>query len=173
MKRVVVTGIGLLTSLGINPEIIWSNLLNRKSGIKKIKNFDVSDLPCKIAGYISHDQEDENFYDRSLHLENKEIKRNDRFIQYGLAAATMAVKDSGIEDLNELDKLPRNTFLEVDVMKTRYLDNDIIEILEDFIIKARERQIDIKLVSKRGIVENPESFVEFFKNRPKSDLSLS
>ena len=75
--------------------------------------------------------------------------------------------------LNELDKLPRNTFLEVDVMKTRYLDNDIIEILEDFIIKARERQIDIKLVSKRGIVENPESFVEFFKNRPKSDLSLS
>jgi len=63
--------------------------------------------------------------------------------------------------------------LEVDVMKTRYLDNDIIEILEDFIIKARERQIDIKLVSKRGIVENPESFVEFFKNRPKSDLSLS
>ena len=105
MKRVVVTGIGLLTSLGINPEIIWSNLLNRKSGIKKIKNFDVSDLPCKIAGYISHDQDDENFYDRSLHLENKEIKRNDRFIQYGLAAANMAVKDSGIEDLKEVEKL--------------------------------------------------------------------
>ena len=105
MKRVVVTGIGLLTSLGINPEIIWSNLINRKSGIKKIKNFDVSDLPCKIAGYISHDQEDENFYNRSLHLENREIKRNDRFIQYGLAAATMAVKDSGIEDLKEIEKL--------------------------------------------------------------------
>ena len=105
MKRVVVTGIGLLTSLGINSEISWSNLINRKSGIKKIKNFDVSDLPCKIAGYISHDQDDENFYDRSLHLENKEIKRNDRFIQYGLAAAIMAVQDSGIENLNEVDKL--------------------------------------------------------------------
>ena len=105
MKRVVVTGIGLLTSLGINSEISWSNLINHKSGIKKIKNFDVSDLPCKIAGYISHDQEDENFYDRSLHLENKEINRNDRFIQYGLAADSMAVKDSGIEDLNELEKL--------------------------------------------------------------------
>ena len=75
MKRVVVTGIGLLTSLGINSEIVWSNLINCKSGIKKIKNFDVSDLPCKIAGYISHDQDDENFYDRSLHLEKKEINR--------------------------------------------------------------------------------------------------
>ena len=105
MKRVVVTGIGLLTSLGINSEIIWSNLINCKSGIKKIKNFDVSDLPCKIAGYISHDQDDENFYDRSLHLEKKEINRNDRFIQYGLVAATMAVKDSGIEDLKEVEKL--------------------------------------------------------------------
>ena len=105
MKRVVVTGIGLLTSLGINSEISWSNLINRKSGIKKIKNFDVSDLPCKIAGYISHDQDDENYYDRSLHLENKQIKRNDRFIQYGLAAAIMAVQDSGIEDLNEVEKL--------------------------------------------------------------------
>ena len=105
MKRVVVTGIGLLSSLGINSEISWSNLINCKSGIKKIKNFDVSDLPCKIAGYISHDQGDENFYDRSLHLENKEIKRNDRFIQYGLAAATMAVQDSGIENLNEAEKL--------------------------------------------------------------------
>ena len=105
MKRVVVTGIGLLTSLGINSEISWSNLINCKSGIKKIKNFDVSDLPCKIAGYISHDQDDKNFYDRSLHLENKEIRRNDRFIQYGLAAAIMAVQDSGIEDLNEVEKL--------------------------------------------------------------------
>ncbi|MFC4095624.1 SulP family inorganic anion transporter [Euzebyella saccharophila] len=75
--------------------------------------------------------------------------------------------------LKELDKLPENTFLEIDVLKTRYLDNDIIEILEDFIIKAKERNIDIKLVSKRGIVENPESFVEFFKQKPKSNLSLS
>lgn len=75
--------------------------------------------------------------------------------------------------LKELDRLPKDTFLEVDVTKTRYLDNDIIEILEDFMLKAKERNIDIKLVSKRGIVQNPESFVEFFKQKPKSDLSLS
>lgn len=75
--------------------------------------------------------------------------------------------------LKELDNLPKDTFLEIDLIKTRYLDNDIIEILDDFRIKAKERNIDIKLISKRGVVENPESFVEFFKNRPKSHISLS
>ncbi|CAL2089491.1 SulP family inorganic anion transporter [Tenacibaculum sp. 190524A02b] len=68
--------------------------------------------------------------------------------------------------LKELDKLPENTYLELDVRKTRYLDNDIIEILEDFAFKAKERNIDIKLYSERGIVENPSSFIDFFKLRP-------
>lgn len=70
--------------------------------------------------------------------------------------------------LKELDSLPENTILELDVRQTRYLDNDIIEILEDFAFKAKERNIDIKLNSERGIVENPKSFIEFFKLRPKS-----
>ncbi|WP_299891457.1 SulP family inorganic anion transporter [uncultured Lacinutrix sp.] len=70
--------------------------------------------------------------------------------------------------LKELDKLPENSYLELDVRNTRYLDNDIIEILEDFAFKAKERNIDIKLISERGIVENPESFIEFFKLRPKA-----
>ncbi|AUP79653.1 SulP family inorganic anion transporter [Flavivirga eckloniae] len=70
--------------------------------------------------------------------------------------------------LKELDALPRDTYLELDVRKTRYLDNDIIEILEDFAFKAKEKHIDIKLVSERGVVENPSSFIEFFKLRPKS-----
>ncbi|MGY0391078.1 SulP family inorganic anion transporter [Bizionia sp. KMM 8389] len=75
--------------------------------------------------------------------------------------------------LKELDSLPRDTYLELDLIKTRYLDHDIIEILEDFLHKAEERNIDIKLMSKRGVVENPSSFISFFDNRPKSDLSLS
>ena len=70
--------------------------------------------------------------------------------------------------LKELDSLPRDSYLELDVTKTRYLDNDIIEILEDFSEKARNRNIDIQLISERGVVENPESFIEFFKLRPKS-----
>jgi len=75
--------------------------------------------------------------------------------------------------LKELDSLPDNTYLELDVLKTRFLDYDIIEILEDFSLKAKERNIDIKLISKRGVVENPPSYIQFFEQRPKSDLSLS
>jgi len=70
--------------------------------------------------------------------------------------------------LKELDSLPRDTYLELDVRKTRYLDNDIIEILDDFAFKAKEKHIDIKLISERGIIENPDSFIEFFKLRPKT-----
>ncbi|MCL6293607.1 SulP family inorganic anion transporter [Jejuia spongiicola] len=70
--------------------------------------------------------------------------------------------------LKELDRLPENSFLELDVRKTRFLDNDIVEILEDFAHKAKTRHIDIKLISERGIVENPDSYIEFFKLRPKT-----
>lgn len=70
--------------------------------------------------------------------------------------------------LKELDSLPEDTHLELDVRKTRYLDNDIIEILEDFAFKAKEKNINIKLISERGVVENPESFIKFFKLRPKA-----
>ena len=105
MKRVVVTGLGLLTSIGNNAEDSWANLINLKSGIKKISHFDTDGLSCKIAGYISHDQNDPFYYDRSIHLDLKDIKRNDRFIQYGIAAAKMAVEDSGLADLDENKKL--------------------------------------------------------------------
>lgn len=72
--------------------------------------------------------------------------------------------------LKELDSLPRDTYLELDVRKTRYLDNDIIEILEDFTDKAVNRNIDVKLISERGEVENPSSYIEFFKLRPKNAM---
>lgn len=69
--------------------------------------------------------------------------------------------------LKELDQLPEDSFLELDVTNTRYLDNDIIEILEDFAFKAKNRNIDIKLISTRGTIENPSSYIEFFKLDPK------
>ncbi|TPN84082.1 SulP family inorganic anion transporter [Aquimarina algicola] len=70
--------------------------------------------------------------------------------------------------LKELNKLPEHTYLTLDVRKTRYLDNDIIEILEDFSEKAKMKNIDIKLISERGEVENPDSYIQFFRLRPKS-----
>ena len=68
--------------------------------------------------------------------------------------------------LKQLDNLPENSYLELDVRKTRYLDNDIIEILDDFAFKAANRNITIKLISERGTIENPPSYLEFFKLRP-------
>jgi hypothetical protein len=70
--------------------------------------------------------------------------------------------------LKELDALPESSSLELDVRKTRFLDNDIIEILEDFSLKAKNRAIDITLISERGTMKNPESFIEFFNLRTQT-----
>ncbi len=99
-----------------------------------------------------------------LHIEDKSNGKHK--IKMTLAEEVTFFNKGAI--LKELDSLPRDTYLELDVRDTRYLDNDIIEILDDFAFKAKERNIDIKLISERGIVENPESFIEFFRLRPKN-----
>ena len=73
--------------------------------------------------------------------------------------------------LKELNNLPVNTYLELDVRKTRFLDYDIIEILDDFAFKAKEKHIDVKLISERGTIENPPSYIEFFTLTPKPQLN--
>ncbi|WP_299670461.1 SulP family inorganic anion transporter [uncultured Polaribacter sp.] len=98
-----------------------------------------------------------------LHIEDKSNGKHR--IKMTLAEEVTFFNKGAI--LKELDSLPRDTYLELDVRKTRYLDNDIIEILEDFAFKAKERNIDIQLISERGIVENPPSYIEFFELRPK------
>ncbi len=70
--------------------------------------------------------------------------------------------------LKELENIPHDSFLEIDVRKTIDLDYDIIEIFEDFAFKAKDRNIDLKIVSQRGVEENPESFIEFFKKAKKN-----
>ena len=104
-----------------------------------------------------------------LHIEDKSNGKHK--IKMTLAEEVTFFNKGAI--LKELDSLPRDTYLEINLLKTRYLDNDIIEILEDFLFKAKQRNIDIHLVSKRGEVENPQSIIEFFEERPKSELSLS
>jgi MFS superfamily sulfate permease-like transporter len=99
-----------------------------------------------------------------LHKEGEDV--GDGTIKMTLAEEVTFFNKGAI--LKELERLPKNSKLELDVRKTRYLDNDIIEILEDFAFKAKERNIHIKLISERGVVENPPSYIEFFKLRPKS-----
>lgn len=71
--------------------------------------------------------------------------------------------------LRELDSLPPNSKLELDVRNTRFLDYDVVEILDDFAHKAKLRSISITLVSERGTVENPPSYVSFFRLTPIKD----
>ena len=89
MRRVVVTGLGVVSPLGTGTEKNWAAVTSGQSGISKITRFDASDLPTQIAGEVK----DFNAVD---YIEKKEIKKMDLFIQYGLAAADMALKDSGL-----------------------------------------------------------------------------
>jgi len=98
-----------------------------------------------------------------LHKEGEDI--DDGKIKMTLAEEVTFFNKGAI--LKELDRVPHDSTLELDVRNTKYLDNDIIEILEDFAFKAKERNINIKLFSERGIVENPDSFVSFFKTKKK------
>ena len=104
-----------------------------------------------------------------LHIEGEDV--DDGKIKMTLAEQVTFFHKGAI--LNELDSLPNNSYLELDVRKTRYLDNDIIEILDDFSYKANLRNITIKLISERGIVENPPSYLEFFRLTPKTELYKS
>ena len=98
MKRVVVTGLGMLSPLGNTPEQTWENLLLGKSGISNIEHFDTSEYTTKFAGLVKD-------FDAQNYMERKEAKKMDLFIQYGVAAGVQAIKDSGIE-VNE-ENAPR------------------------------------------------------------------
>ncbi len=95
MREVVVTGIGLVTPLGVGKEVNWNRLINGRSGIKKIDTFKTDDLPCKIAGQIPNKLSDiDGGLDINDWIDSKDLRRIDRFIAYGLIAAQMAVEDS-------------------------------------------------------------------------------
>ena len=101
-----------------------------------------------------------------LHIEGGKNKNNK--VKMTLAEEVTFFNKGAI--LKELDNLPENSSLELDVRKTRYLDNDIIEILDDFSFKAKLRNISIKVISERGTAENIPNYLDFFRNNPKKEL---
>jgi 3-oxoacyl-[acyl-carrier-protein] synthase II len=94
MRRVVVTGLGMVTPLGCGVERTWRRLLAADSGIRRIENFDVSDLPCKIAGQISRGDGSDGTFNPDQWMEAKEQRKVDNFILYAMAAATQALDDA-------------------------------------------------------------------------------
>ena len=106
MRRVVVTGLGMVSPLGVGVDHNWKEITNGKSGIKKIEHFDVSDITSRIAGIIprSEDESPTNgAYNADVFMEPKEQRKVDEFIVYGMAAAQEAIADSGWEPSNDED----------------------------------------------------------------------
>ena len=94
MRRVVVTGLGMVTPLGVGVDHNWKQILAGKSGIDCITGFDVDDIACQIAGQVPGPDE-EGGLDLDAFIDPREQRRQDRFIQLGLVAAQLAVEDSG------------------------------------------------------------------------------
>ncbi|MBX6394837.1 MAG: beta-ketoacyl-ACP synthase II [Alicyclobacillaceae bacterium] len=88
-RRVVVTGMGVLTPIGNDIPTFWSNLLAGRSGIRKIDRFDVSEFPTQIAGMVDG-------FDPEAFMDKKEARRMDRFCQFAVAAAKMALEDAAL-----------------------------------------------------------------------------
>src|ERR1700743_594929 len=95
MRRVVVTGMGIVCPLGVGVERVWQRLINAESGISAIQAFDTKDLPCKVAGQIPPGTRAEGGLDVGEFVPVKDQKKMDRFIHLAMAAGTEAVEDSG------------------------------------------------------------------------------
>ncbi len=95
MRRVVVTGLGLVTPLGCGVEATWDRLIKGESGLRAIQSFDVSDIPAKIAGQVPLGDKASGLFNAADWVETKDLKKMDQFIVFALAAATQAVEDSG------------------------------------------------------------------------------
>ena len=90
-RRVVVTGLGMISPVGNTVQESWQNLVAGKSGISQIDHFDTTDYPSKIAGLVK------GFDPEAFDINRKDTRKMDLFIQYGIAAGLMAYKDSGLE----------------------------------------------------------------------------
>ena len=97
MRRVVITGLGLVTPLGCGVDATWSAMLASKSGARRVTEFDVSDMPCQIACFVPRGDGSNGSFNADQWMEPKEQRKVDDFIVYAVAAADQALKDSGFE----------------------------------------------------------------------------
>lgn len=95
-QRVVITGIGTVTSYGDGVETFWENLLAGNSGIDRVKSFDVSEYASQVGAEALD-------FNAADYMDPKEARRNDRYTQFAVAGARMALKDAGIEDTSKLE----------------------------------------------------------------------
>jgi len=103
MRRVVVTGMGLVTPLGLGAERVWKKLLDGESGVGAIQSFDVSDLPARIAAQVPLGDKESGHFNADDWVPPKDQRRMDQFIIFAMAAAQMAVEDADWQPTDEED----------------------------------------------------------------------
>ena len=104
MRRVVVTGLGMVSPLGGNVETTWKNILASKSGAATIARFDASEYKCRIACEVKP-ADHEYGYDPGLDVDHKIQRQVDPFIVYGISAASQALRDAGLDNMSEEERL--------------------------------------------------------------------
>ena len=102
MRRVVVTGMGIVSPFGRGVEYNWKSILDGKSAIRKVEDIDLKDIPVHIGGQVPFGNGENDFNPDSV-MAPKDQKKCDKFILYGLAAGTDAIEDSGWNPENEED----------------------------------------------------------------------
>ena len=95
MRRVVVTGLGMVTPLGCGVETTWRRILDGKSGARVIDTFDASDLPSRIACMVPRGDGSDGTFNPDQWMDPKDQRKVDDFIVFAMAAATQALRDSG------------------------------------------------------------------------------
>ena len=105
MRRVVVTGLGLVTPLGSNVETAWANILASRSGARTITRFDASDYACKIACEVIAGDGSAETFDANLRVDHKVQRQVDPFIVFGIDAAGQAIEDAGLLDMTDEERL--------------------------------------------------------------------
>src|SRR4051794_30064910 len=101
MRRVVITGMGLVSPLGIGLENVWGRLLAGESGIRAIQSFDVADLPSRVAAQVPRGDRASGLFNADDWVPPKDQRRMDQFIVYAMGAAVQAVEDSGWQPTDE------------------------------------------------------------------------
>lgn len=133
-QRVVITGLGVVTSLGLNLEEFWAGLASGKSGINHISHFDASNFPVKVAAEI-------NGFDPKQHVDEKVIDRNPRCVPFGLAAIKEAITSAGLDMTKERPE-------RVGVVNTNSIENDYIVTQNEVFRTRGARRADPLFITK-------------------------
>jgi beta-ketoacyl-acyl-carrier-protein synthase II len=123
-RRVVITGIGVISPNGIGKQNVWEGMSGGKSGVKRVDGFDVSVFNTKIAAEVR------DFDPFKLGLTHEEVMRMDRYVQFGVVAADMAIKDSGL-NFAKVDLERTGVCLANAICGTKYMEEEFALVTED------------------------------------------